>query len=89
MAGTIEGGKQAARTNKAKYGESFYARIGQIGGRKGTTGGFAAEIPCKCEVITEAHLLRQCAGKKGGLISTRVGIRNKKDVHGETAYAQA
>lgn len=42
MAGTKLGGKHAAATNKAKYGEDFYARIGAIGGRKGTTGGFFA-----------------------------------------------
>jgi len=40
MAGTSTGGKQAAITNKKKYGDDFYANIGKIGGSKGTTGGF-------------------------------------------------
>lgn len=42
MAGTIAGGKRAAETNKRKYGEDFYVNIGAKGGKKGTTGGFAA-----------------------------------------------
>jgi general stress protein YciG len=60
MAGTIQGGKSAAATNKAKYGKDFYARIGAMGGKKGTTGGFAAN----------RELARQ-AGAKGGRISRR------------------
>lgn len=42
MAGTKAGGQAAAVTNKKKYGADFYAKIGSIGGRKGRTGGFAA-----------------------------------------------
>jgi uncharacterized protein len=42
MAGTMKGGKAAAVTNKRKYGEDFYAKIGAKGGRLGRTGGFAA-----------------------------------------------
>jgi hypothetical protein len=42
MAGTEKGGKEAAKTNKKKYGADFYARIGAAGGKKGRTGGFAA-----------------------------------------------
>lgn len=41
MAGTKAGGLKAAATNKAKYGEGFYARIGRMGGQNGHTGGFA------------------------------------------------
>ena len=32
MSGTKAGGMKAAATNKAKYGEGFYARIGKRGG---------------------------------------------------------
>jgi hypothetical protein len=42
MAGTEKGGKEAAKTNKKKYGADFYAKIGAAGGKKGHTGGFAA-----------------------------------------------
>ncbi len=42
MAGTKDGGTEAAKTNKKKYGPDFYARIGRMGGQKGHTGGFAA-----------------------------------------------
>lgn len=71
MAGTIAGGKEAAITNKAKYGEDFYKRIGAKGGKKGTTGGFAYPIPCECSEFSEAHWKRRCAGKRGGRISKR------------------
>lgn len=42
MAGTKDGGKQAAATNKEKYGNDFYRKIGSLGGKNGHTGGFAA-----------------------------------------------
>lgn len=66
MSGTITGGKTAAETNKHRYDEKykeyggFYAYIGAIGGRKGTTGGFAAN----------RELARE-AGRIGGKRSKR------------------
>lgn len=60
MAGTKDGGRKAAATNKAKYGKDFYARIGQMGGKLGRTGGFYAD----------RELARE-AGRKGGRISRR------------------
>ena len=60
MSGTIAGGKRAAATNKAKHGEDFYKNIGRKGGKKGHTGGFAAN----------PELARE-AGRKGGKISKR------------------
>ena len=60
MAGTKAGGTKAASTNKSKYGKDFYAKIGAIGGKKGTTGGFAAN-----------RELARKAGAKGGRISRR------------------
>ena len=60
MPGTVDGGKLAAQTNKKKYGKDFYARIGAAGGKKGTTGGFAAN-----------RELARLAGAKGGRISRR------------------
>lgn len=43
MSGSTEGGKRAATTNKAKYGEDFYSLIGTKGGKLGKTGGFASQ----------------------------------------------
>ncbi len=60
MAGTSQGGKAAASTNKAKYGADFYAKIGSMGGKKGRTGGFYAN-----------RELARVAGAKGGRISRR------------------
>ena len=60
MSGTKFGGLKAAKTNKEKYGENFYAEIGAKGGRNGHTGGFAAN-----------RELARLAGAKGGAISRR------------------
>lgn len=60
MPGTKVGGQKAAATNRARHGRNFYARIGAIGGTKGTTGGFAAN----------RELARE-AGRRGGMISRR------------------
>ena len=60
MAGTKAGGQAAAATNKKKYGDDFYARIGSKGGKLGRTGGFAAD-----------RELARRAGRIGGLISRR------------------
>lgn len=68
MAGTKEGGKAAAITNKEKYGNDFYSRIGALGGKKGKTGGFYAN-----------RELARIAGKKGGQISRRT---KSTKVHG-------
>lgn len=59
MAGTKIGGKKAATTNKSRYGEDFYVRIGKIGGQNGHTGGFYAN-----------RILAREAGAKGGRVSS-------------------
>jgi general stress protein YciG len=66
MAGTVQGGKAAAATNKAKYGKDFYAKIGAKGGKLGKTGGFAANKE-----------LARLAGAKGGRISRRSKVATK------------
>jgi uncharacterized protein len=61
MAGSITGGKLAAKTNKELYGKDFYAAIGAKGGKaKGKPKGFAANKD-----------LARRAGQKGGTISRR------------------
>ena len=67
MAGNKIGGAKAAATNKARYGEDFYAKIGKIGGKK-STGGFAAN-----------RELASAAGRKGGQISRRGRAKKKAD----------
>lgn len=64
MSGTKAGGQKAAATNKAKYGKDFYARIGQMGGKLGRTGGFYAN----------RELARE-AGRRGGRISRRGAVK--------------
>ena len=71
MAGTLEGGKKAAATNKMRHGSDFYAKIGAKGGHNGITGGFAADVECRCDEIEVSHYKRNCAGKKGGIKSRR------------------
>lgn len=76
MTGSKSGALKAAETNKRKFGEDFYSRIGRIGGKKGTTGGFAAFVECKrfdCNYnkIEPVHFVRECAGYRGGIKSRR------------------
>lgn len=68
MAGTLEGGRKAAKTNQSKHGKDFYKRIGAIGGRNGKTGGFAANPE-----------LARIAGMKGGKASKRGPAKVKTD----------
>lgn len=68
MSGTKFGGQKAAITNKQIHGNDFYARIGRKGGKKGHTGGFAANPE-----------LARIAGRKGGLKSRRGAAKAKKD----------
>ena len=60
MAGTMIGGKHAAETNKLRHGKDFYVKIGAMGGKKGHTGGFAANPE-----------LARYAGRLGGMKSKR------------------
>lgn len=71
MSGTKKGGRKAARTNKERYGDGFYAVIGAIGGKNGNTGGFASDYEHLCDVIEGSHRLALCAGAKGGKKSKR------------------
>lgn len=60
MSGTTDGNRKSAATNKELYGADFYRRIGAIGGKKSTKGGFYAN----------RQLARE-AGLKGGAKSRR------------------
>lgn len=62
MAGTKLGGQQTATTNKRRYGDDYYKRIGALGGAATYVGlrGFAFN----------RELARE-AGRKGGRISRR------------------
>lgn len=71
MPGTVDGGRQAAATNKERHGDDFYKRIGSIGGKNSKNGGFASYRECHCELIENVHFYQQCAGKKGGTVSRR------------------
>lgn len=65
MAGTKDGGKKAAKTNKELYGKDFYKRVGALGGAKKVKKGFAVN-----------RELASKAGKIGGLLSRRSGVKN-------------
>lgn len=68
MAGTTSGGRKAAKTNIKRHGKDFYAKIGHLGGKNGTTGGFYAD-PERA----------RAAGSKGGQRSRRGWALFKED----------
>ncbi len=63
MSGTTKGGLLAAKRNKQRHGQDFYARIGRLGGKRGHTGGFAAGAAGRQRA--------RYYGAKGGSISRR------------------
>lgn len=70
MAGSIEGGRKAALTNKLKHGIDFYKRIGHLGGTTGKhNGGFASTKRGK-DGLTGSERAK-IAGAKGGRKSRR------------------
>lgn len=76
MAGTKEGGLKAAESN-TRRDPDFYRRIGAIGGKKGTTGGFASDKVGK-DGLTGRQRAR-LVGREGGSISKRGPARRYSD----------
>lgn len=74
MSGSVEGGKKAAKTNKERNGEDFYARIGSKGGQKSCNGGFASDKVGK-DGLTGRERAR-LVGAKGGRKSRRTSVKN-------------
>lgn len=60
MAGTKEGGQKARDTNKHKYGDDHYAKLGKLGG--------SVEHPETRAFHTNRKLARY-AGYKGGIVT--------------------
>ena len=74
MAGSVEGGRKAAKTNLKLHGKDFYRIIGSKGGQAGHTGGFAASAE-----------RARWAGQLGGKTS-RVGRRYLGTKRGKRIY---
>jgi hypothetical protein len=74
MAGTKNGGRKTAETNKKLYGEDYYKKIGAEGGRKSRGGGFASKKIGK-DGLTGAERAR-LVGRIGGL---RSRLKNKEE----------
>lgn len=62
MGGTRASGLKTAITNKARYGQDYYRKMGALGGSMGHTGGFY-----------QNRELASIAGAKGGSISRKKG----------------
>lgn len=69
MVGTKAGGMKSALTNKLRYGEDFYSRIGKWGGMNSSTGGFASDVVGEDGLTGRERA--KIAGAKGGSISRR------------------
>lgn len=75
MSGTKKGGKRAAATTYKTRGADFYKRIGAMGGKASTTGGFGHP--------DSGHALACRAGKIGGQNSKRTFTQADRDRYSE------
>lgn len=80
MPGNRKGGKKAAKTNRYKYGEEFYARIGAIGGKNGHTTGFSLNKE-------NARLAGSKGGKRSKIGRTYLYTKNGFDYYQVTKPA--
>ncbi len=72
MGQTKEGARKTAETNKLKYGEDYYRKIGAKGGRvKNPNKGFGNDDRTILNKILRRRKLAAIAGQKGGRISKR------------------
>lgn len=62
MAGTLEGGRKAAKTNKERHGADWYSKIGKRGGSKSHP---------ETRYFAVNRDIARTAGAKGGSISKR------------------
>lgn len=77
MAGSKEGGRKAALTNKLKYGEDYYKNIGRKGGKKCNSGGFAS-LKVGKDGLTGAERAKKY-GAIGGKRSKRGKAKNENN----------
>lgn len=70
MGGNRTGGLKAAATNRERHGRDFYTELGRKGGKASRGGGFA-----------KSRELASIAGRKGGSVSSRKGVRNGESKH--------
>lgn len=76
MVGTKAGGLKAAATNRERYGEDFYRRLGHEGGQNGHTGGFGSKKVGK-DGLTGYQRARK-VGQIGGRKSRRGSSKKEK-----------
>lgn len=69
MPQTKEGAAKAAATNRAKYGDDYFARIGRLGGS--TESQFKTFRGTNLKGFATNHAVAVKAGRKGGRISRR------------------
>ena len=76
MAGNIQGGLKAKKTNMERHGASFYKDIGAKGGRASRTGGFASQVVGKDGMTGKERDMK--VGSIGGKISRRTSNKEIK-----------
>lgn len=73
MAGTVEGGRQAAITNKLRYGDDFYKKLGHKSG--------SVSRPASRPFSQNRELARE-AGRKGAM-ARLASLKRKKEAQND------
>ena len=82
MAGTLAGGRKARDTNYREHGKDFYKRIGSLGGKVSSTGGFASKKVGKDGLTGRERA--KLAGAIGGFKSRRGPAKKKEEENVES-----
>lgn len=73
MAGTVAGAIKARNTNRKRYGDDYYKRIGSLGGK--------VSVPDKG--FAHNKELARIAGAKGGKLSRRTWTAEERKRHSD------
>lgn len=77
---TKAGGIKSAQTNKARYGNDFYQKVGKLGGIKSRGGGFASVDSDMAKLCGQLGGLSACYKRNPASVDINKIIEIKKEI---------